>query len=105
MAIYKIPLNGGQEKFKVRFDGVQYYCTLYWNYYEQNWFISFYLAEDNTPLMLSMPLVTGVDLLRQFRYLGLTGKLVVYTNGGSFETPTYENIGTESNLYFVVEES
>jgi len=104
MAIFKVPLTGTQEKFKLRFKGVLYSCTLYWNYLAKNWFISFYLATDNTPLMLAMPLVTGVDLLKQYEYLNIGGSLIVYTNGDPAATPSYINLGTESNLYFVTED-
>lgn len=103
MQIYKVPLTGQQEKFKLRFKGVQYSCTIYWNYLMENWVISFYLATDNTPLVLAMPLVTGVDLLKQYKYLEIGGRLLVYTNGSLSATPTYTDLGSESNLYFVVD--
>jgi hypothetical protein len=50
-----------------------------------------------------MPLVTGIDLLRQYRYLGIPGSMIVYTDGDPDAPPTLENLGNESNLYYVVD--
>jgi hypothetical protein len=40
-----------------------------------------------------VPLVTGVDLLAQYAYLGFIGSLVVQTDHDPDATPTYENLG------------
>ena len=50
---------------------------------------------------IAHPLVPGVDLLAQYRYLGFTGSLVVQTDNDPNADPTYDSLGQTSQLYFV----
>jgi hypothetical protein len=52
-------------------------------------------------LVSGIPLVTGVDLLAPYAYLGFGGELLVATDGNTAAVPTYANLGTGSHLYFV----
>lgn len=52
-------------------------------------------------LVAGLPLVTGVDLLAQYRYLGFGGGLVVTADRGAGEVPTFEGLGVTSHLFFV----
>ncbi len=52
--------------------------------------------------MLNTPLVTGVDLFAQYRYLNLVkGQFIVFTAGAELQPPTLENLGQEANLFYV----
>lgn len=56
----------------------------------------------NQPIVCGIPLVTGIDLLYQYKYLGFGGSLVVSSDGSPTTVPTFTNLGTISHLYFVV---
>ncbi|MBM4311869.1 MAG: hypothetical protein FJ119_13110 [Deltaproteobacteria bacterium] len=60
-------------------------------------------AATETPLILNMPIVTGADLLRQFRYLGIPGSLISYTQGDENAPATLDNLGADANLYYIVD--
>lgn len=56
---------------------------------------------DQNLLVSGIPLVTGVDLLAQYAYLGFGGSLIVTTDRGAGEVPTWDGLGVTSHLYFV----
>ncbi len=56
---------------------------------------------DGNPIAFGLPLVTGHDLLGQYAYLGIAGELVVQSDADIYAPPTFDNLGTESHLYFV----
>jgi len=61
-----------------------------------------YIADDTGNSLLSgIPLVTGADLLEQFSYIGIGGALVVQSSNDPNAVPTYEDLGTVGNLYFL----
>lgn len=103
-SIFKVPLEPQAQSFVISLKGVNYRIINRWNSYINNWFIDIIDNTTDTPLILSMPLVTGIDLLEQYTFLGIGGKLIVYTDGDAFATPTYTNLGSDSNLYYVVED-
>jgi len=58
---------------------------------------------DNTtdaPIAMNIPLITGADLLSGLEYLGINGKLYVFTDGDDAAVPTLTNLGVESNVFF-----
>lgn len=57
-----------------------------------------------TPILQGLPLVTGADLLAQYRYLTNIppGLLGVATDGVPDAVPTYQNLGLTSHVYYVV---
>ncbi|MNT70290.1 hypothetical protein D3C72_2086560 [compost metagenome] len=58
---------------------------------------------NNAPLVSGIPLVTGVDLLAQFRHLGFAGRLWVQGADNPDDVPTYEDLGIGSHLYWVTD--
>lgn len=48
-------------------------------------------------------MVTGADLLAQYGYLGFGGSLYVQTVQNPDATPTFTNLGTDCNLYWVAD--
>lgn len=56
---------------------------------------------QGAPVVSGIPLVTGIDLLAPYAYLGLGGSLVVQTDGDPGATPTFGNLGQASHLYFI----
>jgi hypothetical protein len=97
MATAEIPLSPEPQQFSIRLAGTEYLLQLQWRGF---WTLNI-LRPDQTPVINGIPLVTGVDLLYQYRYLGIGGGLTVQTDGDKDAVPTLDNLGTASHLYFV----
>ncbi|UIA94539.1 hypothetical protein LU632_25975 (plasmid) [Erwinia tracheiphila] len=104
MKVYEIPLIAGAQTFLITMNGGQYQLTLLWRDTSGGgWFLDIADANGND-ILGGVPLVTGVDLLAQYAYLGFTVGLWVYTDANPYAVPTWDNLGSESHLYFTVEE-
>ncbi|MNU03634.1 hypothetical protein D3C72_2477290 [compost metagenome] len=57
------------------------------------------------PILTGIPVVTGLDLLAQYAYLGFGGMLIVQTDHDADAVPTLGNIGIAGRLYFVTEDA
>jgi hypothetical protein len=100
--IYEIPLSAAPQSFTAQLAGVSYQLTAQWrNAAEGCWILDIADAAGN-PLVQGIPLVTGCDLLAQYRYLGIGGQLRVQTDNDPDAMPTFDNLGNASHLYFVV---
>ena len=51
--------------------------------------------------MQGIAVVTGADLLAQYRHLGFTGALVVITTSNPNAIPTFANLGSDANVYWI----
>jgi hypothetical protein len=100
---YLIPLQPFPQTFQISLANVNYTLTVVWNNSpEGGWQFDFTDADTNTPLIAGAPLVTGVNCLSGLDYLDVGGMFVVLTNGMPDAVPTFTNLGSDSNLYFVV---
>ncbi len=98
---YTIPLQGNPETFKITLAGVDYFLTVkYQNTDQSGWFLDIYDSQNN-PLVCGIPLVTGCNLLEQYAHFGFGGRLWVQTDHDPDAVPTFKNLGTEANLYWV----
>jgi len=97
---YEIPLVAGPQSVKVPINGLRYGFTFKWNVPANNWVIDID-DPDGNPLVHGIPMVTGVDLLAPFGYLGLGVQLIVQTDGNPLATPTFSNLGQGSHLYLI----
>jgi hypothetical protein len=48
-------------------------------------------------------MITGTDLLNQYRYLGIAGSLVVQSSNDPSLVPNEKTLGTTGHLYFVTQ--
>jgi hypothetical protein len=103
-SIFEIPLSiGTPQQFSVTLSQVDYLMTLrYRNVIEGGWFLDIADISGNS-IVEGIPLVTGVDLLEQYKHLGFTGALRVQTTNDPDAVPTFENLGAAGKLYWVVE--
>jgi len=101
---FKIPLINIPQRFAIDLAGKSYIVLSRYNTEMESWLISMADGDTEEDIFDSMPLVTGVDLLAQYAYLGIQGSLIVYTDGDEHATPTEFNLGAESNLYYLVEQ-
>lgn len=101
---FLIPLQvGTPQTFSVQLGGVTYQLTfLYRNDPggQGGWTLDIADAANN-PIVQGIPLVTGADLLAQYRHLGFTGKLIVQTTSNPDAVPTFANLGNDGRLYWV----
>lgn len=104
METFLIPLLNVPQDFNITLANRELRIVSKWNpSTEAGWVLDIYDGVSDAAIVMNVPMVTGADLLEQYEYLGLNGKLVVYTDGAETAVPTLENLGVESNVYFQTE--
>jgi len=106
MQRYEIPLSSMNQQFYFSFDGITtYWLRFYFNNTQDEdalWLLDINDVNKN-PIVCGIQIVTGVDLLGQFKYLGFPVILYCWSDGANpYAAPTYDNIGTNSHMYFEV---
>lgn len=102
--IFILPLLNIPQTFEIALAGINYILTCYWNdAQDAGWVIDFANADTNESIVAGVPLITGADCLEGLEYLGINGQLVVYTDGDELAVPTLDNLGVESNVYFLTD--
>lgn len=100
--LFKIPFANVPQRFEIELNGTPYIVVNRWNdSAEGGWFIDIYDAND-VPLVMNIPLVAGENLIGQVAYIGLEGVLGVVTDGDDNAEATLDNLGGESNVYYLV---
>jgi len=97
---YEIPLSPEPQTFTIPIGGVTYGFNVQWNVNNASWIIDIADASGN-PIVSGIPVVTGVDLLGQFGYLGFGFQLVAQTDNSPDTVPTFDNLGTTAHLYAI----
>lgn len=97
---FEIPLTPAPQTFNVSLVGVQYQFTLQWRDDPNGGWVLDIADSSGNPIVVGTPLVTGVNLLEQYAYLGLNFELWVQTDAAD-TPPTYTNLGITSHLYAV----
>ena len=104
MSVYEIPLSPVAQTLSVSIAGTTYNLrVVYADAYDGmgGWIVD--IADANgVSLVCGVPLVTGVDLLAQYAYLGIPGQWFVATDGDLAAVPTYANLGSTAHLYVEV---
>lgn len=101
MTAYEIPLEPTPHTFAVTLAGVEYRLTVKWNERASCWVLDI-ATSLGAALVTGVPLVTGVDLLEQHRHLGIGGSLYAQTDDDPNAVPTFDNLGSNGHLFFVV---
>jgi hypothetical protein len=98
----EIPMSATPQAFSIQLGMTTYSLTVtYRDIDDGGWLLDIADADGNS-LVAGIPLVTGTNLLAQYPDLGFEGGLWVQTDGATPDaTPTFDNIGTSSHLYFV----
>lgn len=100
MTAYEIPLTPEAQTFAIALGAVTYNLTFYWNPASACWMLN--LADSlNNPILMGIPVVTGLDLLAQYAYLGIAGAIVVQTDHNPLVVPTFTNLGLTGHVFFV----
>jgi hypothetical protein len=103
MAVVELPLTAQPQIMRLTLRGVEYSLKLGWNVSTRCWVID--IADQfGAPLLCGVPLVTGTDLLRQFRYLGIGGQLLVISDQKPPDVvPGLGDLGVTGHVYFVTD--
>lgn len=100
---FKIPLTPTPQIFSIQLSGIDYRIRLtYKNTDEAGWIIDILDATENQ-IVNGIPLVTGVNLLEQYRHLGFLGRLWVQTASDPDAVPTFLNLGIDAQLWWVTD--
>lgn len=98
---FQIPLIASPQTLSISMAGVVYQLTVKWNVATGSWVLD--IADNSgNPIISGIPIVTGEDLLSPFGYLNFGGKLIAQTDNDVDAVPTFENLGSSGNLFFVV---
>lgn len=102
--IFLIPLDNPPQKFQVALLNVNYEITVKWNdAVDAGWQFDLSNAETNESIVAGVPMICGANCLSGLGYLGIGGLFVVETDGDPTAVPTFDNLGVNSNLYFLTE--
>lgn len=103
-AVFSIPLQvGTPQTFSIALGGITYQMTLLYRNDSTGiggWVLDIADSTGNE-IVQGIPLVTGADLLAQYKHLGFTGALVVQTTSNPDQVPTFTNLGSDGQLYWV----
>jgi hypothetical protein len=102
MSVSLVPLAGVNERFTITL-GATYGFQIIWRDDPcgmGGWFLDIADALGN-PLIQGLPMRAGQDLLAQYGYLGFTGQLWMQTAQDPTADPTFDNLGTDCNMYWV----
>jgi len=101
-AAVEIPLKPSQaQRFTVTLSGTLYNMRFTYDVAQNGCWVLDIGDANGAMLVGGIPMVTGVDLLSQYRYLGIPGALLVTTDRGAGEVPTFDGLGVTSHLYYV----
>ena len=103
-ALYRVPLQAGTpQTFSIQLGGITYQMMLLYRNDTSGlggWTVD--IADDSgNAIVQGIPLVTGADLLAQYKHLGFTGALFVKTTADPDAVPTFENLGADGQLYWI----
>lgn len=101
---YEIPLTPVAQKFSIALGGQTYNLTVNWNSAPQGGWVLDIADESDEPIVAGIPLVTGADLLSQYQYLGFNGAMLVESDFDLYATPTFNNLGVNSHLFFLIQD-
>lgn len=100
MEVVEIPLAADNQTFATAINGTVYQMSIIWR--GVCWVLD--LADSKGDAIISgIPMITGTDLLGQYRYLNLGFSLVVLCDVAAQENPTQFDLGTYSHLYVFME--
>jgi hypothetical protein len=99
--VLRIPVTARPQTFTIALSGSEYTIRLYWLNPAQCWVFDF-MDQSAAPILAGVPLVTGVDLLEQHRYLGFNGGLFVISDSLPPDTiPDFTHLGVTGHVYYL----
>ncbi|MBU66444.1 MAG: hypothetical protein CL858_13480 [Cupriavidus sp.] len=100
---FEIPLSPDPQRFTITLGGVDYRLTVQYRKAGGAGWVLDIADASNQPLVRGLPLVTGVDLLGQYRHLQFGGRLWVQGAENPDDVPTYDDLGIGSHVFWVTD--
>ena len=101
-SIVEIPLKTGQpQTLTISINNVTYNLSLRWYQLATLWLLDIADVLGNQ-IVTGIPLITGADLLGQYKHLGFAFGLWCATDGVPDDLPTFEGLGDSSHLYAIL---
>ncbi|MGU2444441.1 phage baseplate plug family protein [Burkholderia cenocepacia] len=100
---YEIPLTPDPQTFTVTLSRIIYRLTVQYRAAGGTGWILDIADAGGNPLVNGIPLVTGVDLLGQYAYLGFGGRLWVQGSGNPDNVPTFDDLGVGSHVFWATD--
>jgi hypothetical protein len=101
MNITEIPLSPDNQQFNALVNNVTYKIRVIWRD-DAGWVMDLQ-DSSGADIIAGIPLVTGIDLLYQYAYLGLGFSLLCLCDADTQEYPSKTDLGTGSHLYVITE--
>lgn len=101
LKVLEVPLSPKPQTFAIQLAGVSYNMTFRFNSMMDCWVLDL-MDASKAPVVSGIPVVTGLDLLAPYRYLGVGGALIAQTVNDPTAVPTFDNLGKTGKVYFVV---
>lgn len=97
---YEIPTSPRNEIFRISLAGTEYQIAQRFCVAVNAWVVNIDNA-DGSALLHGVMLVTGADLLSQFKHLGIEGEIIVQSDDDVDKVPDYATLGSTGHLYFL----
>ena len=100
MIVSEIPLNPDNQMFNIEIAGTRWRMSVIWR---EVWWVMNLADSSGNALINGIPLVTGVDLLAQYAWLGFHFQLSVSCDDSAQVYPGKTDLGIRSHLYVITE--
>lgn len=101
MNIIEIPVSNKNQQFNIQLGGKYYRIRLV--YREFCGWVADFMTQTGDTIFTGVPLVSGVDILEPYRYIGIKGGLAFYCENPENEKEQDE-LGIRNRLYFIYDE-
>lgn len=100
-SVFEIPLTPGTpQRMHISLGGTDYMLNFRWNTIASLWFMD--IADTHeVPILQSISLVTGANLLAQYGYTGIPGSFVCQGAGNPDNPPDFNTLGVTSHLFWI----
>lgn len=99
MTITEIPLSPDNQQFNILIGTGNYRICVIWR--DVAGWVMDLQDSSGEDIIAGIPLVTGADLLAQYKYIGLGFAMVCLCDAATQEYPTKTDLGSGSHLYVV----
>ena len=106
LSLFEIPLSAQNQEVTVTLGGVSYTLVFRWLRGDlAMWAMDVIDPSTLLPIAAGLAVVTGTDILRQLKYLGIGGPnafMATYTDGSLDSPPTFQNLGSQGHVVYGV---
>ncbi|WP_405470296.1 phage baseplate plug protein [Morganella morganii] len=98
MKVIEIPVSNKNQTMDIVLGGKAYHLEFTHNQYN-GWIIDIY-SHSREVLAQGIAMLAGIDLLEQYKHLGINGALIFLCNDQGKEN-SYDELGVGNRLYFL----